>query len=294
MRFSAGVAAATLVAFSFAVGAAADSLPNASGSITLATIGTVTANAPFSSGQMVTVTLHANSALGLNNGVAGPYNIEECQAPNGVLPTVPTGNCDGSTIVQVSAVNADGSLAATAFKIYALPNAPTFDETAGAGQPNCGLAPNDCVLYVGSPIGANTSFPSAHLFSPAFVIASNSDDKGENPGDGTVGSRPRSDQAPVTTHHAPTKPRTAPTSVPDNSATKASRAASSPAKTAAAGSARTRTSTTSSARATSSSSLAFTGPSPTLAWLGLAGAFLVLAASFALRRTRPGVGSPGP
>jgi hypothetical protein len=286
MRHSAGVAAATLVlliTFGFAVNAPADSTGS---TVTLATIGHVTAGTPYSSGQTITVTLHANSALGSDNGAVGPYNIEECQAPNGVLPTVPTTNCDGTTVMQVSAVNADGSLGAKAYKLYALPNVPTFDENTGTGQPNCGLAPNDCVLYIGNPIGANTSFPKAHLFSATFFIASNSDDGGENPGDGTATSGPPNGSAPVIANQAKPKATATPASTAAIAASRSGATASPSSLGDPFRSASTPNAVTSTGRSTTTSSLAFTGAPPTLAWLALSGALLVLASSFALRRAR--------
>jgi hypothetical protein len=301
MRYSAGAAAAlvVMITFGFAAGAAAGSLSNAGGTVTLASIGIVTADTPYASGQIISVTLHANSALGFDNGAAGPYNFEECQAPNGVLPTVPTSNCDGSTIVQVSAVNADGSLGATSFKIYALPDVPTFGEDAGAGQPNCGLAPNDCVLYIGSPIGADTSFPTAHLFSAPFVIASNSDDKGENPGDGSGTSGHSTGPVPVVAPQVNPKPKATPASTAGTAATQAGATAPSSSRGAPRSPASIPNTASSNGRSTTTSSvgtssLAFTGASPTLAWIALFGAFLVLASSFALRRARHGIDSPGP
>jgi hypothetical protein len=277
----------------FAASAVADSLSDPAGTITLSTIGAVTVDTPYSSGQTINVTLHANKALGFDNGAAGPYNIEECQAPNGVLPTVPTSNCDGLTIVQVSAVNADGSLGAKAYKIYSLPDVPTFSEKAGTGQPTCGVAPNDCVLYIGSPIGAATSFPSAHLFSAPFFIASNGDDEGGNPGDGVMAARSSSTTVPVVANQAqPTaKTKATPASTAAIAASRANASASS-ATRAAGGAARASPLAGSSDPATTPGSLAFTGTTPTLAWLALSGALLMLASSFALRRARRRINSP--
>jgi hypothetical protein len=165
-------------------GVASADLTNTAGTVTLHAPGG-TSGTPYSSGQTIDVNINANGALGSNNGASGPYNIEECQAPNGVVPTIPTGNCDGYTILPVTTTNADGSLSDVAFTVYALPDSVTFGESAGPGQPVCGVAPNYCVLYIGNAIGASTSFPVAHLFSAPFQIAANGDDGGENPGDGT-------------------------------------------------------------------------------------------------------------
>jgi hypothetical protein len=177
-----------LLAFPVALlasGVANADLTNSGGTVTLQGPGG-TAGTPYSSGQTITVNLEANSAFSAASGAAGPYIVEECQAPNGVLPTTPTDNCDHNTVgAEIVSTNSDGSLADYSYTVYALPDIPIFSETAGPGQPNCGTAPNYCVLYIGSPFGGATSFPTAHLFSAPFQISANSDDGGENPGDGT-------------------------------------------------------------------------------------------------------------
>jgi hypothetical protein len=186
-RLAAKAAAMLLLAspvLFLASGAASADLVNPAGTVTLQGPGG-TAGTPFSSGQTINIILGANSTLGFNNGASGPYEIIECQAPNGVLPTVPTNNCDQLTGGTISTVNADGSLAFKSYIVYALPNGPTFGETAGPGQPNCGQAPNYCVLYIGNALGAATAFPAAHVFSAPFQIQANADDGGGNPGDGT-------------------------------------------------------------------------------------------------------------
>jgi len=96
-----------------------------------------------------------------------------------------TADRDRVTVSQFPRTDADGSVATQAFTVYALPDGPTFDESAGPGQPTCGLAPNYCVLYVGSALYSDTAFPATHLFSAPFQIQASADDGGENPGDGT-------------------------------------------------------------------------------------------------------------
>ncbi len=186
-RLAARAAAMLLLAgpvLLLASGAASASLVNSAGTVTLNSPGG-TAGTPYSSGQTITLSLGGNSALGSKNGSAGPYEVIECQAPNGVLPTVPTNNCDQLTGGTITTVNADGSLSSFSYTVFALPDGPTFGESAGPGQPTCGLAPNYCVLYIGSALGSATAFPAAHLFSAPFQISANADDGGESPGDGT-------------------------------------------------------------------------------------------------------------
>ena len=161
-----------------------------SGPVTLATIGTVTAGTPYSSGQGITVEIAANTTLSLSNLQASGFSGEpsmkamECADPGGTvanLPTTPTGNCDGQTVVPTSAVNADGSFNLPD-TIYALPDGPTFGESASQ-TPVCGIGADECVLYVGP---AQQDFSKPHLFSAPFSVLANSDDGGENPGDGSA------------------------------------------------------------------------------------------------------------
>jgi hypothetical protein len=165
-------------------GVANADLTNSSGTVTLHNTSGASGT-PYSSGQTITVNIAANSALGSNNGATGPYDLIECQATGGVLPTTPSGNCDQYTNISIATVNANGSINGVSYTVYALPDGPTFGESAGPGQPVCGTAPNYCVIYIGNSVAGLTSFPAAHLFSAPFQISTNSDDLGESPGDGT-------------------------------------------------------------------------------------------------------------
>jgi hypothetical protein len=160
------------------------------GPITLNTTGTVTPNTPYSSGQTIDITVAANSTLNAANldanGYSGTPNeqAEECSDLDGTtanLPTTSAGNCDSVTLNSVSG-NSDGSFTITGFTILALPDVPIFNEPP-SHTPVCGLAPYYCVLYIGP--SANNLNPKTELFSAPFVVQSNSDDGGENPGDGT-------------------------------------------------------------------------------------------------------------
>jgi hypothetical protein len=134
-----------------------------------------TAGTPFSSGQSIEVKVPANNLFTHNESVL----VVECNAPNGVLPTLPSA-CDtntnyGNTILP----NADGSFDIKDYPIFSLPSA-SFGETA-SNPTQCNLS-NQCVLY----IGLNTQdFTANHIFTQAFVVAPNAGDTGVNPGDGT-------------------------------------------------------------------------------------------------------------
>ncbi len=161
--------------------ATADTLTNTADNVTLTTEGTVTSDTPYSSGQVISVSVAANSTL------AGDSSVEvwECSDLDGSsanLPTSAANNCDGNTTIKVTAINADGSVPAFNYTIYALPDSYLFGESS-TSLPVCGSYPDECVLY----IGASTGFAAGtYIFSAPFVVSSNSNDGGENPGDGEV------------------------------------------------------------------------------------------------------------
>ena len=139
--------------------------------------GSFTPGTPFSSGQVISVVVPANSAFaGSNSNI----NVVECSAPNGVIPTDPS-NCDGNTIQGDTILpNADGSFSYSSYTVYALPDL-NFESTGG---PVCGnTAATECVLYIGNN---QNDFTQPHVWSQAFKTNSNGgSDAGLNPGDGT-------------------------------------------------------------------------------------------------------------
>jgi len=137
-------------------------------------IGTFTAGTPFSSGQVISVVIPANSTFAPTAGI----NIEECAAPGGAVPTDPS-TCDGVTH-QGDTVDAgtDGSVDYTNYTVYAIPD-PSIGDTGAA--PVCNLS-NECVLYIGE---AQTDFTQPHFFSQPFYVAPTAGDSGANPGDGS-------------------------------------------------------------------------------------------------------------
>jgi hypothetical protein len=156
---------------------------------TVLPVGTVTAGTPFSSGQSVEVSVPANSLFTHNESVL----IVECNAPNGVLPTLPSA-CDtntnyGNTILP----NADGSFDIKDYPIYSLPSA-SFGETA-SNPTQCNLG-NECVLYIGL---STQDFTANHIFSQGFYVSPTPGDTGADPGDGSAPSQPTAPSASLST-----------------------------------------------------------------------------------------------
>jgi hypothetical protein len=144
---------------------------------------TCTGGVPFSSGQNINVVIPSNETFssddGLNNNNSG-INIVECAAPNGVVPTN-SANCDGNTIDAGILPNPDGSFGISGFTVYALPDSIQLGE--GTSGPKCGsTSATECILYIGNN---QNDFTQPHLWSQPFFVTANSDDGGENPGDGT-------------------------------------------------------------------------------------------------------------
>jgi hypothetical protein len=149
--------------------------------------GTFVAGGPFSSGQLINIVVPTNSVFTAT--ASTNLNIEECAAPNGVIPTLPSA-CDGNTIQGPSLkVNSDGSInfqteTHSLYTVYALPDSLNLGETSGVP---CGdTAATECILYIGQN---QNDFTAPHVWSQPFFILANTDDGGENPSDGT-GTQP--------------------------------------------------------------------------------------------------------
>jgi hypothetical protein len=139
-------------------------------------IGSYTAGTPFSSGQIIKVTVPANTIFNNTTKV----NILECAAPGGVIPTN-TAACDANTIQADTVLPAaDGSVSYSNYQLFSLPNVSSLFESP-SGQPVCNLA-NQCVLYIGDN---QLDFTQPHYWSQAFVVSPTAGDTGANPGDGT-------------------------------------------------------------------------------------------------------------
>ena len=145
-------------------------------------VGTVTPGTPFSSGQGINVVIPANSVFSDTTNLA----IEECAAPNGVIPTLPSA-CDGNTINGPTIKsNADGSVnfqteTGSLYTVYALPDSVSLGE--GSTGPQCGsTSATECILYIGYN---QNDFTQPHVWSQPFFVSANGTDTGANPGDGT-------------------------------------------------------------------------------------------------------------
>jgi hypothetical protein len=163
---------------------------------------TVTAGTPFSSGQTISVQMPANTVLSANANVG----ILECNAPNGVLPTLPS-ECDPNTISASTIIPAaDGSFTYNLYQVYALPDA-NLGETA-TNPVTCNLT-NECVLYIGD---SYDDFTQPHVFSQGFFVNPTAGDSGANPGDGSAPTAAATPSATLSTVTA-----SQPTAVADGS-----------------------------------------------------------------------------
>jgi adhesin/invasin len=165
------------------------------GITTLSTIGTVTANSPYSSGQPINMGVTANNTLSQtnlsNNGAptTGLFYVEECTDPTGLvanLPTTSTG-CEAATLAT-TAKTTDGHISSSTFgtyPVYDLPDPGTLGSPTMTGS--CDISPNQCVLGIFAANPATNGFGFPHLFSAPFnVTVGDGDDAGHEPGDGTL------------------------------------------------------------------------------------------------------------
>ena len=197
-------------------GANGATLTSTDGNTTTMGIGTVTPGTPYSSGQTIQLTTQANSTLDNTNlgnncvpgqytpstgtcpsgtspsgNATGDYYIEECEAPNGVLPTS-GGQCENATLDISQSKTNDGHVS-DQFQVFALPDPGTLGPADMTAAPaTCGLAPNYCVIGIFStdPHTGN-GFTYPHLFSAIFQVGKQGGDFGSgvetggSPGDGT-------------------------------------------------------------------------------------------------------------
>jgi hypothetical protein len=154
-----------------------------SGPVTVTAASPANAPTPWGSGQVVDITVAANSTLNLSNmenvghfGGEPPMKAVECDDPGGSaanLPTTPSYHCDGSTILSTSLVNDDGSFHLDNYPVFALPDSISLGEPSGS-LPKCGTQADQCVLYIGPD---QLDFSKPHLFSAPFLVTTNSNDK---------------------------------------------------------------------------------------------------------------------
>ncbi len=130
---------------------------------------------PFSSGQIITVTVAPNSIL--KHGKR--QYIRECAAPGGVIPRSPK-QCDLRTTQRLRLVAGHhGTVVYQGYPIFALPDTTTLGEPS-TGTPVCDLA-HPCVLFIGQD---RTDFDQPHVWSLPFSVTPTSGDTGANPGNG--------------------------------------------------------------------------------------------------------------
>ncbi len=187
LSIAALVCGATLTTGILASPAGASTLLSADGFTSLSTQGTVAAQTPYASGQMINITVAANSTMNNAAMVAAGYpsgadaiKFLECADPGGTsLPTA-KGECDPGTVATISGANNDGSMNGPpgGFQVLALP-----DPNLGGGPITCAFAPNYCVIGM---FADQNDFTKPHLFSAPFVVAPDGGaDSGQPAGDGT-------------------------------------------------------------------------------------------------------------
>jgi hypothetical protein len=137
---------------------------------------------PFDSGQVIDLSVPANSIFVSTTAV----KAVECAAPNGVIPTS-TSACDGNTIATATP-EPDGSVdwlndsaSGNGYTVYFTPDTHIGDSPSG---PKCGdTLATECIIYIGDN---QLDFTAPHYWTQAFFVHADPNDTGTlNPGDGT-------------------------------------------------------------------------------------------------------------
>jgi Bacterial Ig-like domain (group 1)/Invasin, domain 3 len=152
---------------------------------------------PYTSGQVITVSVGANSTLSAAGQAAGgapapngSYYFEECSDPGGTTPNLPTSfsGCEAGTLDIENGNTSTGAVQAFQdFTVYDLPDVATVGGPTMTGQ--CDVAPNQCVIgiFAANPNAGHPGFSFPHLFSAPFnMTVGDGLDQGDNPGDGTA------------------------------------------------------------------------------------------------------------
>ena len=130
---------------------------------------------PFSSGQLVTVSVGPNSILHRGKRIY----IRECAAPGGTIPTSPK-QCDLRTAQRAHLfAGPHGTVDYPGYPIFALPDTITLGEKPGSA-PACDLT-HPCVLFIGRD---RTDFDQPHVWSAPFSVSPTAGDTGADPGNG--------------------------------------------------------------------------------------------------------------
>jgi len=196
-----GVATVCAAVFALGIGSGVAGADLVSGPTTLSTQGTVTSGTPYSSGQIITVTVGANNVLSTagQTGAGAPppngsYYFEECEDPGGTTANLPTSfnGCEAGTLdIETTGNVSTGAVTAPSFTVYDLPDVGTVGGPTMTAPPGmCDAAPNFCVIgiFAANPNSGNPGFSRPHLFSAPFLmkVDPTGTDSGTNPGDGTA------------------------------------------------------------------------------------------------------------
>jgi hypothetical protein len=179
----------------------ASTLTSSDGYTSLSTIGTVTADTPYTSGQQLDVSVASNPVLSFSSlfsagtpscssatECSGNYYVEECTDPDGTSGNLPTtaSACEAATDNFSASKSSDGSLTVDSYPVYDLPDPGTLGPPTMTGE--CDVTPNVCVLgiFAQNPQSAS-GFAYPHLFSAPFnITVGDGLDQGDNPGDGSA------------------------------------------------------------------------------------------------------------
>ncbi len=148
--------------------------------------GPVVATNPLSGGQMIDITVRANStmdrqsleAAGFPSG-ATPIKVLECSDPGGLSKNLPAKNtgCEPETIDAIAGARADGSMVINGFLVLALPYA-----ALGSSSGTTCDTQNQCVLGIFSN---QNDFTKPHIFSAPFNVTPNPPNAGLGGSTGT-------------------------------------------------------------------------------------------------------------
>ena len=194
------VAAVVLFVVSGGQPGGAATLTSADGYTSLTTIGTVTPDTPYTSGQHITVSTITNPVIDNANlptaNQGGDFYLLECADPGATSANLPTSVSGCETRTLVTAAKTTSGAFTKSMPVYDLPD-------SNLGQPtmtgSCDVDPNQCVvgIFVVNPgTDPTTAFTLPHLFSAPFnITVGDGNDMGDTPGDGS---------APTTTTPLPT------------------------------------------------------------------------------------------
>ena len=172
-------------------GSEASTLTSGDGFTSLSTQGTVAANTPYTSGQVINIDIAANSTMSTanlianNGGLTGPIKFLECADPGGLPANLPTKSteCEPGTVQPIAGLSSDGSGhldGSGGYTVYALPDVATLGPSNGT---ICDAGLNPCVIGI---FANQNDFTKPHLFSaPFYVSVGDGHDLGDNPGDGS-------------------------------------------------------------------------------------------------------------